>query len=339
MFLGEFQHSLDTKGRVILPAKYRDQLADGAFVTKGRGGCLSVFTPEEFETVASQIREQSKRGPKELNAARVFFGGASEIQPDKQGRVALPANLREFAHLEREVMVVGPVLPDRDLGPRPLARARPGGGGGPHRVRRPARLRDLNAATTIDNGEPAGPPPAPRAARRKRPFRPLRFRRCVRGAGGGPGETRTTGAGARPGQRWPRPSQHLPVMAAEVVDLLAAVPTGLVVDATVGGGGHARALLDRPPRPPSPRHRPGSRRRGSGGRGARTLRGPGPHRAGRLRGRRRNRRKPTSWETRESWRSCSTWASAARSSTVPCGASRTGPTPRRSTCGWTACRR
>ena len=90
MFLGEFQHSLDTKGRVILPAKYRDQLADGAFVTKGKGGCLSVFTPEEFETVATEIREQSKRGPKELNAARVFFGGASEIQPDKQGRVALP---------------------------------------------------------------------------------------------------------------------------------------------------------------------------------------------------------------------------------------------------------
>jgi MraZ protein len=107
MFLGEFQHSLDAKGRVILPARYRDQLAEGAFVTKGRGGCLSVLTPEEFDTVATQIREASKRGPKELNAARVFFGGTSEIQPDKQGRVALPANLRSFAHLEREVMVVG----------------------------------------------------------------------------------------------------------------------------------------------------------------------------------------------------------------------------------------
>ena len=107
MFLGEFQHSLDTKGRVILPAKYRDQLAEGAVVTKGNGGCLAVFTPEEFETVATQMREQSKRGTKALNAARAFFGGASEIQPDKQGRVALPANLRTFAHLEREVVVVG----------------------------------------------------------------------------------------------------------------------------------------------------------------------------------------------------------------------------------------
>jgi MraZ protein len=107
MFLGEFQHSLDTKGRVILPARYRDQLAEGAYVTKGRGGCLSVFTPEEFEDVASQVREQSKRGAKELNAARVFFSGALEVRPDKQGRVALPQNLREYAGLTRDVVVAG----------------------------------------------------------------------------------------------------------------------------------------------------------------------------------------------------------------------------------------
>jgi MraZ protein len=107
MFLGEFQHSLDAKGRVILPAKYRDQLAEGAFVTKGRGACLSVFTPEEFEVVATDIREQSKRGQRELNAARSFFGGTTEVRPDKQGRVALPGNLREYAGLDREVVLVG----------------------------------------------------------------------------------------------------------------------------------------------------------------------------------------------------------------------------------------
>ena len=107
MFLGEFEHSLDVKGRVILPAKFRDQLADGAVVTKGRGGCLWVLTPEEFLSVSNLVREQSKRGAKELNAARAFFSGSDEIQPDKQGRVALPAKLREFAGLEREVVVAG----------------------------------------------------------------------------------------------------------------------------------------------------------------------------------------------------------------------------------------
>ena len=105
MFLGEFEHSLDVKGRVILPAKFRDQLADGAVVTKGRGGCLWVLTPEEFTSVSELVREQSKRGAKELNAARAFFSGSDEVQPDKQGRVALPLKLREFAGLEREVVV------------------------------------------------------------------------------------------------------------------------------------------------------------------------------------------------------------------------------------------
>jgi MraZ protein len=107
MFLGEYEHSLDAKGRVILPAKFRDQLTEGGFVTKGRGGCLSVFTPEEFENVASQVRELSKRGSKDLNAARSFFSGAADISPDRQGRVVIPPNLRAYAGLTREVVVTG----------------------------------------------------------------------------------------------------------------------------------------------------------------------------------------------------------------------------------------
>ncbi len=107
MFLGEYEHSLDTKGRVILPARFRDELADGGFVTKGRGGCLSVFTPEEFENVASQVRDLSRRGAKDLNAARSFFSGTAEISPDKQGRVAIPLSLRNYAGLTREVVVTG----------------------------------------------------------------------------------------------------------------------------------------------------------------------------------------------------------------------------------------
>jgi len=107
MFLGEFQHSLDAKGRMILPAKFRDQLAAGAIITKGRGRCLAVYTAEEFEDVASQVSEVAKRGARERDAARGFFSGASDVQLDKQGRVAIPQTLRAYAGLERDVVVVG----------------------------------------------------------------------------------------------------------------------------------------------------------------------------------------------------------------------------------------
>lgn len=107
MFLGEYQHSLDAKGRVILPAKYRDQLSDGAYVTKGRGQCLFVYTDQEFQDVAERVREASRRGDRELQAARTFFAGASPAMPDKQGRVAIPQHLREYAGLDKDVVVAG----------------------------------------------------------------------------------------------------------------------------------------------------------------------------------------------------------------------------------------
>lgn len=107
MFLGEYQHSLDAKGRVILPSKFRDQLANGAYMAKGSDGCLFVYTAEEFEAVAAEARELAKRGARERQAARSFFAGAADIVPDKQGRVAVPPHLREFAGLERDVVVAG----------------------------------------------------------------------------------------------------------------------------------------------------------------------------------------------------------------------------------------
>jgi MraZ protein len=107
MFLGEYQHSLDAKGRVILPSKYRDQLSGGAYVTKGRGGCLSVYTTQEFSEVADRVREASKRGSRELDAARSFFAGTFEVTPDKQGRIPIPQHLREYAGLDRDVVVAG----------------------------------------------------------------------------------------------------------------------------------------------------------------------------------------------------------------------------------------
>jgi MraZ protein len=107
MFLGEYQHSLDAKGRVILPAKYRDQLSGGAYVTRGRGGCLSVYTAQEFQEVADRVREASKRGGRELDAARSFFAGTAEVSPDKQGRIAIPQQLRDYAALDKDVVVAG----------------------------------------------------------------------------------------------------------------------------------------------------------------------------------------------------------------------------------------
>jgi len=107
MFLGEYQHSLDVKGRLILPAKFRDQVADGAYVVKGRDGCLFVYTPEEFESVAEAAREGAKSSERKLQAARSFFAGAAEVVPDKQGRIPIPQTLREYAGLQRDVTLAG----------------------------------------------------------------------------------------------------------------------------------------------------------------------------------------------------------------------------------------
>jgi MraZ protein len=107
MFLGEHQHSLDAKGRVILPARFRDQLEGGAVMAKALDGCLAVYPVDEFHRVASNLQEARSRGATERQAARTYFAGAVEIAPDKQGRVAVPQHLRTFANLERDVIVAG----------------------------------------------------------------------------------------------------------------------------------------------------------------------------------------------------------------------------------------
>ena len=107
MFLGTYEHSLDPKGRVILPAKFRERLEPGAFLAKSLDGCLALYDAEEFEKVATNMAEQARRGAVERNAVRSFAAGATEATPDKQGRISIPAHLRTFANLEREVVVTG----------------------------------------------------------------------------------------------------------------------------------------------------------------------------------------------------------------------------------------
>ena len=106
-FLGEYQHALDAKGRVILPAEFREPLSEGAVLTKSLDGCLAVFSREGFEEMAEQVRVSARRGPRERRAARSWFGAARPFTPDKQGRVAIPQTLRDYAGLERDVMVLG----------------------------------------------------------------------------------------------------------------------------------------------------------------------------------------------------------------------------------------
>jgi MraZ protein len=109
VFLGQYQHSLDEKGRVILPAKFRGQLEGGAYMARGLDGCVCVYPTDEWERVSNNMRELATRGTQERQAARSFFAGAAEVTPDRQGRVAVPVHLRDFAglSLERDVVVAG----------------------------------------------------------------------------------------------------------------------------------------------------------------------------------------------------------------------------------------
>jgi MraZ protein len=108
VFLGEFQHSLDTKGRIILPSKFRAQLESGLVITRGPDNCLWVMSSADFNTYAETIREGARRGdPRWRDVLRFIFSGAHEDRPDKQGRISVPEHLRDHAALEREVTITG----------------------------------------------------------------------------------------------------------------------------------------------------------------------------------------------------------------------------------------
>ncbi len=107
MFLGTHHPRLDEKGRLILPAKFRDRLASGLVVTRGQERCLYVFPMEEFVQVAQDLRAAPVTSKAARDYLRVFLSGASDEIPDKQGRVTIPANLREYAGLGRECTVIG----------------------------------------------------------------------------------------------------------------------------------------------------------------------------------------------------------------------------------------
>lgn len=106
MFMSQFEHSIDAKGRAIVPAKYREGLGELFYVTKGADGCLSLYPQEEWDELAEKLRNlPSNKNTRIIQ--RQFMGQAAELSLDKQGRILIPANLRKSANLERDIIFVG----------------------------------------------------------------------------------------------------------------------------------------------------------------------------------------------------------------------------------------
>ena len=109
MFRGGFAHNFDDKGRIIIPLKFRSLLGEKFVITKGLDRCLWVFTEEGFRELDERLRSRPMLDPDAVRLQRFFSGEAVDAQVDSQGRVAIPASLREYAGIDRETMVIGAV--------------------------------------------------------------------------------------------------------------------------------------------------------------------------------------------------------------------------------------
>ena len=105
MLIGEYQHSIDPKGRVIVPSKFREDLGERFYVTKGMVKSLFVLSPKEWEKLQEQIMAMPMSKARQLQL--YFFAGAAEVEPDKQGRILLPQHLRDHAGLTKDIAFVG----------------------------------------------------------------------------------------------------------------------------------------------------------------------------------------------------------------------------------------
>lgn len=105
--MGEYLHTIDGKGRLIVPAKYREALGEKFIATKGLDHCLFVYPIDEWHALEEKLRALPFTQPEARAFVRFFFSGATECELDKQGRILLPANLRDYAQLEKDVVLVG----------------------------------------------------------------------------------------------------------------------------------------------------------------------------------------------------------------------------------------
>ena len=107
MFFGTYMPRLDDKGRLFLPAKFRDELAEGLVVTRGQERCLNVWSMEEFGKLTERLRAAPVTSRAARDYVRMFFAGASDETPDKQGRITVPPLLRDYASLVKDCVVIG----------------------------------------------------------------------------------------------------------------------------------------------------------------------------------------------------------------------------------------
>lgn len=107
MFMGEYQHNMDNKGRVIVPAKFRDLLGENFVATRGLDNCLFVYPMHEWSILEKKLTSLPITSKNARTFVRFFFSGATECSLDNQGRISIPANLRDFAELQKELVIIG----------------------------------------------------------------------------------------------------------------------------------------------------------------------------------------------------------------------------------------
>ncbi len=108
-FIGRYEHSLDAKGRVILPVKFRAPFERGGFLSQYHDGCLALWTPEEYDRQLETMEQASVQGRDQRNLARVWAQGSTDVEVDRSGRMAIPAYLRNWAQLDSEVLIMGAI--------------------------------------------------------------------------------------------------------------------------------------------------------------------------------------------------------------------------------------
>jgi len=107
MFMGEYSHSLDQKGRLIVPAKFRDALGGKFYITRSLDPCLLIYDQEGWDKFSERLMNMPYNSQKQREMVRFFIGGAAEVEPDKQGRFILPPPLRKYGTIDKDVVFVG----------------------------------------------------------------------------------------------------------------------------------------------------------------------------------------------------------------------------------------